>query len=106
MPTPGSGVGALFWGAKREFTLSTRADRVEGPPNPCQNGWLPGSESMILKHGGAFVTKRWSRVLLSADTEDSEGCAALAELCRDYWHPLYHYCRRQGLDRLDAQDAT
>lgn len=31
---------------------------------------------------------------------------ALAGLCQDYWYPLYAYCRRQGLDVHDAQDAT
>ena len=32
--------------------------------------------------------------------------AALAELCKAYWFPLYCYARRQGRDRDDASDLT
>lgn len=32
--------------------------------------------------------------------------AALAELCRQYWHPLYAYTRRCGCAPEDAEDLT
>lgn len=56
--------------------------------------------------GAAFLTTRWSRVLLAGQEDVDSAQEALAALCRDYWYPLYAYCRRQGLDMHDAQDAT
>jgi RNA polymerase sigma-70 factor (ECF subfamily) len=37
---------------------------------------------------------------------DGNGKAALAELCRDYWKPLYHFARRSGFSPQDAEDVT
>lgn len=37
---------------------------------------------------------------------DGDGKAALAELCRDYWKPLYHFARRSGFSPQDAEDVT
>lgn len=31
---------------------------------------------------------------------------ALADLCRDYWYPLYAFARRQGRSQEDAEDLT
>lgn len=52
-----------------------------------------------------FVTTRWTRVLL-AGGESADAEPALAQLCRDYWYPLYAFARRRGLMTEDAQDAT
>ncbi len=52
-----------------------------------------------------FVTTRWT-VVLKAGAEEADSEAALAQLCRDYWYPLYAYARRRGLGRQDAEDAT
>ena len=41
---------------------------------------------------------------MRAEKEDSED--ALAQLCRDYWYPLYAFVRRRGLAAQDAQDAA
>ncbi len=54
----------------------------------------------------AFLTTRWSRVLLAGREDSDSAQEALATLCQDYWYPLYAYCRRQGLEMHDAQDAT
>ena len=53
-----------------------------------------------------FVTTRWSVVLRAGQPDSPEALAALAELCRHYWFPLYAYARRQGCDVHDAQDLT
>lgn len=45
---------------------------------------------------------RWSLVVSSRAESD----AALEELCRLYWSPLYLYCRRSGLSIEDAEDVT
>ena len=52
-----------------------------------------------------FVTTRWT-VVVRAGGESADAEAALAQLCRDYWYPLYAFARRRGLTGEDAQDAT
>jgi len=65
-----------------------------------------------LDHGspaegtGRFRTTRWSVVLLSAQSQSPDSEAALAELCRRYWYPLYAFVRRRGYGPEDAQDLT
>lgn len=53
-----------------------------------------------------FTTTRWSVVLRAGGTSPEEARAALEQLCRDYWYPLYAYCRRRGLPPEDAADLT
>jgi DNA-directed RNA polymerase specialized sigma24 family protein len=59
--------------------------------------------SEAREHPGLFPPTRWS--LVSAMT--GEGAeAALGELCRVYWLPLYAFARREGLSAQDAEDVT
>lgn len=61
---------------------------------------VPGT----LRHGGApFATTHWS-VVASCALEGETAEAALAQLCRDYWPPLYTFVRRRGYNPADAQD--
>jgi RNA polymerase sigma-70 factor (ECF subfamily) len=53
-----------------------------------------------------FATTHWSVVLRAGDTTAPASQAALEELCRTYWFPLYAYVRRQGHSPEDAQDLT
>jgi len=53
-----------------------------------------------------FATTHWSMIVRAAETGTPEGRAALAELCRIYWHPLYCFARRRGLAPADAEDLT
>jgi RNA polymerase sigma factor (sigma-70 family) len=53
-----------------------------------------------------FRTTQWSVVLLSAQSQLPGSKAALAELCRLYWFPLYAFVRRRGYNPDDAQDLT
>lgn len=55
---------------------------------------------------GVFVTTRWSVVLKAGRPDTARSRAALEQLCRAYWHPLYHYVRRRGYRPEDAQDLT
>lgn len=51
-----------------------------------------------------FPATHWS-VVLSAGHGSSPGAdAALEQLCRAYWYPLYAYLRRSGHGEADAQD--
>jgi RNA polymerase sigma-70 factor (ECF subfamily) len=45
-------------------------------------------------------------VSLAQDSGSPEAAAALEELCRAYWFPLYAYVRREGRSPHDAQDLT
>ena len=49
-----------------------------------------------------FPPTRWSLVVSSSASD----VAALEEICRLYWRPLYGFCRRRGLDVEDAEDLT
>jgi len=53
-----------------------------------------------------FNTTHWSVVLCAGQDQSSQGTAALENLCRTYWPPLYGFIRRQGYSPEDAQDLT
>jgi RNA polymerase sigma factor (sigma-70 family) len=54
-----------------------------------------------------FATTRWGVVLAAGGHAPSaESARALAELCAEYWYPLYTYVRRRGHAPEDAQDLT
>jgi len=55
---------------------------------------------------GRFATTRWSRVLAAGSARSEQSEEALAELCGEYWYPLYAYVRRRGYDTDDARDLT
>ncbi len=53
-----------------------------------------------------FTTTHWSVVLATVDQDSPQAAAALEQLCRTYWYPLYCYARRRGYGHEDAQDLT
>jgi len=55
-----------------------------------------------------FVTTRWSIVLSCSDsaTDEEKAQAALADLCKIYWRPVFAFICRQGHSVPDAQDLT
>jgi RNA polymerase sigma-70 factor (ECF subfamily) len=54
------------------------------------------------------MTTRWSVVLACAHsgTDEEKAQAALAELCKTYWRPVFAFICRQGHSVPDAQDLT
>lgn len=64
--------------------------------------------STIHGRDDPFASTHWSVVLTAArgDANLREAEAALAELCRIYWAPLYTFVRRRGHEPHDAQDLT
>lgn len=64
----------------------------------------------LMQTGGhnaaAFRTTRWSMVGRAAAPAHPQGPAALAEMCTDYWPPLYAFARRLGRSPPDAEDLT
>lgn len=53
-----------------------------------------------------FATTHWTLVVTAGRTDSTSAGAALEELCRTYWYPLYAYARRRGCSREDAEDLT
>ena len=55
-----------------------------------------------------FVTTRWSLILSAANlgSEEQKARAALAEVCRTYWRPMFSFIRARGYAIEDAQDLT
>ena len=53
-----------------------------------------------------FRSTHWGIVLTAAQDQTPAGQAALAELYRSYWYPLYAHVRRRGYNPQDAQDLT
>jgi RNA polymerase sigma factor (sigma-70 family) len=53
-----------------------------------------------------FTTTHWTVVLAAKQTGTPATAAALENLCRTYWPPLYAYIRREGHDATEAQDLT
>jgi RNA polymerase sigma factor (sigma-70 family) len=63
---------------------------------------IPGT----LQGGGAsFATTHWS-VVGACRSGSGETEKAVAQLCRDYWPPLYSFVRRRGYSPADAQDLV
>lgn len=63
---------------------------------------------MTDPHGRAsFATTRWTLILAAVGSPDAPTSrAALTELCRTYWQPLYAHARRHPLSPADAEDAV
>ncbi len=53
--------------------------------------------------GAQFPVTQWSLVLAAGGTASG---AALDQLCRAYWPPLYAFVRRDGKSPADAQDLV
>ena len=69
------------------------------------DGTLANQNNPAVAHG-PFLTTRWSVVLRAGAGDAPDAAAALAQLCRDYWYPLYAFVRRRGHSVEDAQDRT
>lgn len=67
----------------------------------------PETESLSASPSlGVFATTHWSVVLAAREKDSAQAAAALEQLCRAYWYPLYAYVRRRGFSAEDAQDGT
>ncbi len=66
--------------------------RIESPAREARSGPMP-------------VTS-WTIVLTARNGERKAARAALADLCKVYWRPLYVFVRRQGHEHHEAEDLT
>lgn len=55
-----------------------------------------------------FATTRWSVVLscTAGEAKEHQAQAALSQLCRTYWRPIFAFVCRRGYSLSDAQDIT
>jgi len=70
-----------------------------------QNGRVPDAAISEASDEG-FQATPWSIVVDAGATTAPRAQAAVTELCRIYWRPIYAYLRRSGYDTHDAQDMT
>ena len=56
--------------------------------------------------GQWFATTHWSVVLAAGEGDSPQSSAALENLCRAYWYPLYAYVRRRGNEPEAAKELT
>jgi RNA polymerase sigma-70 factor (ECF subfamily) len=69
-------------------------------------GDAPSSGEGGLSRQPEFAITHWSVVLAAGRSDTTRSRAALEELCRIYWYPLYAFVRRRGHSPEDAQDLT
>ena len=53
-----------------------------------------------------FPTTPWTVVLNAGCENSAAAAAALEQVCRAYWYPLYAFARRRGHDSHAAEDLT
>lgn len=58
------------------------------------------------EQGSLFATTHWSVILTAGTADNPDANAALEQLCRSYWTPVYAWIRRQGRQPEDACDLT
>lgn len=69
---------------------------------------MSGESTNLDRHdsAAAFPATHWSLILDAGNGSAGNGHAALEELCRTYWQPLYAFLRRKGHSSHDAQDLV
>src|SRR3989442_12475842 len=67
---------------------------------------MPSQDELPQVGSPLFATTHWSVVLAAGQQDSPQAAAALEELCRAYWYPLYAYARRRGHSAYDAEDLV
>jgi len=57
-------------------------------------------------YDAAFHTTHWTEIFDAGSEDENMRQAALTELLKRYWKPVYCYLRRKGYDRESAKDLT
>jgi DNA-directed RNA polymerase specialized sigma24 family protein len=87
-----------------------RAQRVCHPKRACPQVRGKACSSTMPKEtaiGAQFPPTRWSLIAQAGGGVDLRTRqAALEEICRAYWRPLYAFARRKGCPPSDAEDLT
>jgi RNA polymerase sigma factor (sigma-70 family) len=83
------------------------AGAIETGERPMPSIWDPPASSFRSN----FSTTHWSMVLAASTASDgearaAEARAAMEQLCRVYWPPIYSFVRREGRSAADAEQLT
>jgi RNA polymerase sigma factor (sigma-70 family) len=54
----------------------------------------------------AFPTTHWTLVRRVQKGTEKDAAAAMEEICRKYWYPIYAFARRSGFTAEDAEDLA
>lgn len=65
-----------------------------------------GRGKVLLTAGMRFPTTRWDELAKASLHGDAEARAALEELCRRYWPPVYDFVRWKGFADSDVADLV
>ena len=71
-----------------------------------RGGLVNPKDDSVDADAARFRSTHWSVVLTAAQGQTPAGQAALADLYRAYWYPLYSHVRRRGHNPHEAQDLT
>ncbi|SPE56257.1 RNA polymerase, sigma-24 subunit, ECF subfamily [Verrucomicrobia bacterium] len=66
----------------------------------------PSAKEFSTDRAGIFATTHWSLIVSVQGPDSPESSAALEQLCRTYWPPLYAFARCRGHSPEDARDLT
>ncbi len=75
-------------------------------PSTGKDGGESGAPRLHGAGSARFHTTQWSQILAARQLSSPEGGAAMAELYRTYWYPLYAYTRGCGFSADDSQDLV
>jgi RNA polymerase sigma-70 factor (ECF subfamily) len=64
------------------------------------------NDRLATDKAARFQTTQWTVVLRAAQSQLPGSQAALADLYRIYWYPLYTFIRHRGYNAEDARDLT
>lgn len=64
----------------------------------------PSADRSEEREPRAFATSNWSMITRAGAADSAGTRAALAQLCKEYWYPLYWFTRSRGLSQHDAED--
>lgn len=53
-----------------------------------------------------FPTTSWTLIRRVQEADETAAAAAMEEICRHYWYPIYAFARRQRFSPADAEDLT
>lgn len=62
------------------------------------------ASKVVQSTSAGFPATRWSLVLQARDVASRD--AAMEEICREYWYPIYAFLRKSGHQPADAEDLT
>ncbi len=72
----------------------------------CIAYFLTDPKTTKSEQAPSFATTHWTVVLGAGQDGSPAATAALEELCRCYWYPLYAYARRKGYEPETAEDLV